>query len=220
MNIVLLGPPGAGKGTQAEILKDAFKLLHLSTGDMFREEVKAGSEIGKKLAEYMNKGELVPDKIVTDLVIGRMGKPDAKSGVILDGYPRTGAQAESLDKALKDSGKRLDVVLYVNTTDEVVVKRLSGRRICKACGKIFHVVNMPSKKENVCDICGGELYQREDDKPATIKNRLEVYVKSTKDLIKYYRDKGFLYEFDGGMQKEDLFKAVKALFNKLGLLNK
>ncbi len=214
VNMVLLGPPGAGKGTQAALLIEEFGLLHVSTGDMLREAVKEGNEIGQKVSGYMNSGELVPDEIVTALVIERMSKPDAKRGVILDGYPRTRAQAESLDSSLEGSGKSLTVVLYFKTSEDTAVQRLSGRRVCRACGKNYHVTNMPPAKEGICDACSGRLYQREDDKPETAKKRLVVYNESTKDLIEYYRDKGQLREVAGDIQAEKLFEDVKALFRK------
>jgi len=217
-NMVLLGPPGAGKGTQAALLVKAYGLLHISTGDMLREAVSEGGPTGGELSSYMNTGKLVPDAIVTRTVIERMAKRDAEGGVILDGYPRTRPQAESLDSSLDASGRTLDVVLYFKTQDEVAIQRLSGRRVCKDCGKNYHITNMSSKKEGVCDICGGELYQREDDKPETVKNRLTVYEENTKDLIEYYRTKGLLQEVDGGLPAGELFNNIDALFKKDGLI--
>jgi len=218
INMVLLGPPGAGKGTQATRLIEAYKLLHISTGDMLREAVKEGGDLGGKLSDYMNRGELVPDEIVTKVVIERMSRPDAQGGVILDGYPRTCKQAESLDAALAGSGKRLNIVLYFGTSEDVLIQRLSGRRICRGCGRIFHTVNMPPKVENICDDCDGELYQREDDKPETVKNRLKVYEQSTHELIEYYREKGLLQEVDGSAPAEELFEAIHVLFQEKGLI--
>jgi adenylate kinase len=218
INMVLLGPPGAGKGTQAAHLIKAYGLLHISTGDMLREAVKEGGDIGKELASYMNEGKLVPDGIVTRTVVERMAKPDAQGGVILDGYPRTRPQAESLDSSLDASGRTLDVVIYFSTSDEVAIQRLSGRRVCKDCGKNYHATNMPPKQEGICDICGAKLYQREDDKPETVKNRLTVYEKSTKDLIEYYRTKGLLKEVDGGLPAKDLFNDIDVLLKKDGLI--
>lgn len=210
--MVLLGPPGAGKGTQAVLLSKAYNVVHISTGDMLREAVKEGTGLGKQLAEYMNSGNLVPDDIVTKVVVERMAKPDAKQGVILDGYPRTSAQAESLDSSLKKSAKKLDIVLYFKTSETVAIQRLSGRRVCKKCGKNYHVTNMPPAKQGICDICGGELYQRDDDKPETVKNRLSVYEQKTKDLVEYYRKKGLLREVDGDISATDLFGDIKVLF--------
>lgn len=219
VNIVLLGAPGAGKGTQAAILVKAYGLLHVSTGDMLRGAIKEGTETGLKAQEYMNKGELVPDDIVTQLVIDRMAKQDAAKGVILDGFPRTKAQAEALGAALENEDSLLDMVLYVKVSDDVVIKRLSGRRLCPKCEKIYHVTNMPPKVEGICDICGTELIQREDDKPETVKNRLEVYKNSTKDLIDYYKDKGLLVEVDGDLEAGKLFEDIDTLFREEGLVN-
>lgn len=219
VNIVLLGAPGAGKGTQAGILIKEYGLLHVSTGDMLRAAIKEGSETGLKAQEFMNKGELVPDKVVTQLVIDRMGKDDAVSGVILDGFPRTKPQAEALDSALASASKSLDDVIYMKVTEDVVMQRLTGRRMCTQCGKIYHVVNMPPKEEGVCDDCGAALYQRDDDKPETVKNRLDVYGQSTKDLIDYYREKGLLREVDGDLPAEKLFEDIDSLFRSEGLIN-
>ena len=219
LNIVLLGPPGAGKGTQAGLLTKAFNLLHVSTGDMLREAIKEGTEVGKKAQGYMTRGELVPDEIVTRAVIDRISKPDAADGVILDGFPRTRAQAESLDRMLADENRPLDAVLYLKTSEEVAVQRLSGRRVCPKCGKNYHVTNMPPEKEGICDKCGVELIQREDDKPETVKNRLVVYEKSTSDLVDYYKGKGLLRQVNGDITAEQLFEDVQTLFRGEGLLD-
>ncbi|MBD3426022.1 MAG: adenylate kinase [Candidatus Omnitrophica bacterium] len=219
VNIVLLGAPGAGKGTQASILVKAYGLLHISTGDMLRNAIKEGTETGLKAQEYMNRGELVPDEIVTQLVVDRMGQPDAERGVILDGFPRTEAQAVSLDSALEKDESSLDIVLYVRVSDDVVIKRLSGRRLCPNCGKIYHVTNMPPEKEGICDKCGSELIQRDDDKAETVKKRLEVYKNSTKDLIDYYKRQGLLVEVDGDLEADELFEDIDSLFRKKGLID-
>lgn len=218
MLIILLGAPGAGKGTQAGILKDEYKLLHISTGDMLREAIKDGSDIGKEAQSYMNKGELVPDAIVTKLVIGRITKPDASTGVILDGYPRTLRQAESLDTSLNSEKRSIDSVLYLSASEPVVIQRLSGRRVCPKCGFNYHVTNIPPKKADVCDTCGVKLIQRDDDKPETVKNRLVEYNKRTKDLVEYYRKKGLLHEVNGDLPAEKLFENIDSLFRKEGLI--
>ncbi|MFC1643941.1 adenylate kinase [Candidatus Omnitrophota bacterium] len=218
INLVLLGPPGAGKGTQAVILAREYHLLHVSTGDMLREAIKEGTEIGKEAESFMNKGELVPDEIVTHVVIERMNKPDAADGVILDGYPRTRVQAESLDGSLKKENQSLDMVLYFKTSEEIAVRRLSGRRVCPQCGKNYHVTNIPPKKEGICDICAIELIQRDDDKPETVKNRFDVYQKLTKDLIEYYAKRGVLSEVNGDLTAEQLFDDISALFRGKGLV--
>jgi len=218
MNMILLGPPGAGKGTQAVLLGKAYGYLHVSTGDMLREAIKEGSEVGLEAREYMNKGELVPDEVVTKLVIERMKRPDAEKGVILDGFPRTQKQARSLDAALKGEDRKIDVVLYMKTSEDVAIQRLSGRRVCSACGKNYHVSNMPPEKEGVSDICGGSLMQRDDDRPETVKNRLVVYDESTKDLVDYYKDKGLLREVSGDISAEELFDRIGILFREEGLI--
>ncbi|MEA3489920.1 MAG: adenylate kinase [Candidatus Omnitrophota bacterium] len=219
LNLVLLGPPGAGKGTQAILLAKAYHLLHISTGDMLREAIKEGSEAGMQAQSYMNRGELVPDNIVTKAVIDRMGKKNAAGGVILDGYPRTRAQAESLDSSLKNENGCLDMVLYLKTSEEVAVQRLSGRLICSKCGKNYHVTNMPPKKEGICDLCGAELVQREDDNPEIVRNRLKIYEQRTKDLSAYYEEKGLLWQVDGDISADRLFEDIGALFRREGLIN-
>ena len=219
INMVLLGPPGAGKGTQAALLVKAYDLLHVSTGDMLRAAISEGTETGLKAQEYMTKGELVPDELVTQIVVERIRKPDAEGGVIFDGYPRTKAQAASLDEAFSKEGRELDIVLYLKTSEEVAVQRLSGRRMCPKCLKNYHITNMPPKEEGVCDTCKVELLQREDDKPETVKNRLRVYVKQTEDLIGYYEDKGLLREVSGDVTADKLFEEIDALFKKEGLID-
>ncbi len=219
VNIVLLGAPGAGKGTQAGILAKEYGLVHISTGDMLRAAIAEGTDTGLKAREYMDKGELVPDAVVTGLVIERMSKPDAAKGVILDGFPRTRAQAEALDKALERSGKSLDDVLYMKVSEDVVLQRLTGRRVCPKCGKNYHVTNIPPEKEGICDTCDIGLIQRDDDKPETVKNRLKVYEQSTEGLIGYYREKGVLRDVDGDLSAEKLFEEIDALFRREGLIN-
>jgi adenylate kinase len=215
--IVLLGAPGAGKGTQAGILKQEYKLLHVSTGDMLREAIKEGSPTGTEAQGFMTRGELVPDAIVTKLVIDRMAKPDASKGVILDGYPRTLAQAESLDDSLCKAKKAVDTVLFFKTSEAVAIQRLTGRRVCPKCGYNYHMTNMPPKKADICDTCGVNLIQRDDDKLETVKNRLVVYNDRTKDLIDYYKNKGILREVDGDLPAKKLFEDIGVLFKNEGL---
>jgi len=219
INLVLLGPPGAGKGTQAVLLKKAYGFLHISTGDMLREAIKEGSETGKKIQSFVDKGELVPDEIVTRGVINRMMKPDAAAGVILDGYPRTRSQAESLDKSLTGENRTLNMVLYLKTSEKTAVQRLAGRRLCPKCGKNYHVANIPPKTPNICDLCGVKLIQRADDVPETIKNRLVVYEKRTEDLIEYYEEKGLVYQVNGDLPAEVLFEDIAAIFKNENLIN-
>ena len=214
MNVVLLGPPGAGKGTQAKVLEERFGLVHVSTGDILRNAVKDASDIGKKAKAYMVKGELVPDSIVIDLVRERICRDDAKKGFMLDGFPRTVRQAEELDKVLGELKQGIGRVLYFKTSKGVSLKRLSGRRVCKTCGANFHTANMPPKKTGICDYCGGSLIQREDDKEATIERRLRVYESDTGPLINYYRKKGLLEEVNGDLDVEDLFRAIRSVFSE------
>ena len=183
MNIVLLGPPGAGKGTQAKVLFQEFRVPHISTGDMLRESVKAGAKVGVLAKSYMDKGELVPDSVVIDIVSERIAKNDTKGGFLLDGFPRDEKQADELDKALNKIGKKIDSVLYFKTSPETSISRLSGRRVCEKCGANFHIKNMPPKAEGICDTCGGDLFQRDDDKAETVKHRLVVYGKNTASLM-------------------------------------
>jgi adenylate kinase len=213
MRLILLGPPGAGKGTQAEVLSKEYNIPHISTGDMLREAVAKRTPVGIKANAYMIKGELVPDEIVIEIVSQRLASPDAKGGFILDGFPRTKRQAESLDEALGKSGIPLDAAFYFDTTDSVVIKRLSGRRVCRSCGANFHVTNIPPKKEGICDFCGSALIQRPDDKEQTVKNRLEVYKKETAELIDYYRSKGILRTVSGDLDVKELFGVISKLLN-------
>ncbi len=187
MRIVILGPPGSGKGTYASRLTKILGVPHISTGDMVREEIKAQTELGKKIKEYSDRGELVPDEIIISLLAERLEKPDAQEGFILDGFPRTLRQAEALEEISK-----IDLVINLNVPDEIIIQRLSNRLICKQCGAIYNRLTLKPKVDGICDICGGELYQREDDKPEVIQERLKVYRKSTEPLIEYYRKKGLL----------------------------
>ena len=186
MYLVLLGPPGAGKGTQAKKLAENLRLPHISTGDILRRNVKDNTALGKQAKGIMDKGLLVPDDLVAKMLDERFNNPDIKNGFILDGYPRTLAQAKTLDDILGRKGKKIDLVVYLNTSDEVIIKRLGGRLVCSKCGANFHVINMPPKVGGACDNCGGSLYQRSDDNEITVRKRLEVYKKEVATLIEYY----------------------------------
>ena len=212
MRIVLLGPPGAGKGTQSVVLSKEYKLPHISTGDILRESVKAVQPLGLKAKEYMDKGELVPDEVVTGIVAQRLKAPDTRNGYILDGFPRTLKQAEDLDRELKKMNSGIDIVLYFATSTAVAIERLTGRRVCRSCGFNYHVKNIPPKKEGICDKCRGELFQRPDDKEDTVRNRLKVYEDQTKPLIDYYSKKGILKTVSGDMGVDELFKVLSKIF--------
>jgi adenylate kinase len=195
--IVLLGPPASGKGTQAARLREALDLPHVASGDLFRENLKNETELGRKAKEYMDRGELVPDDITIAMVMDRLSRPDCAGGALLDGFPRTMAQAEALDEALAAQGHEISVVPNITVPDEVLVERVSGRRLCRTCGESYHVTFNPPQQPGVCDKDGGELYQRDDDKPETVRKRLKVYWEQTSPLIDYYRRKGLLVEIDG-----------------------
>lgn len=218
MRLVLLGPPGAGKGTQAVVLSKDLGAAHVSTGDMLREAVKNGTPLGLKAKSYMDKGELVPDQLVIDLVRERLSKDDARAGFILDGYPRTPEQAKSLDAVLSELGMPLDHVIYFKTSLSVIISRLSGRRVCGQCGKGYHVVNFKPKKEGVCDACGSALVQRPDDKVETIEHRLSVYEAQTAPLIDYYRKTGILHESSGDLDVQPLNRELMRHFRSTGRL--
>ena len=211
--IVLLGAPGAGKGTQARLLNDALGLAHVASGDLFREHLGKQTELGLLAKGYMNRGELVPDDVTIRMVIDRVSRPDCASGVILDGFPRTVAQADALDGGLADQGYRVSIVPYISVGEEALVERLSGRWICRQCQATYHTLFSPPKQVGVCDACGGELYQRSDDTPETVRNRLQVYFQQTLPLIDYYRRSGVLTEIDGEQEVEavqsDLLVAVR-----------
>jgi adenylate kinase len=210
MRLVLLGAPGAGKGTQAKKLIDKYGIPQISTGDILRAAVAAGTPLGKEAKTYMDKGELVPDSVVIGLVKERLGQDDCGKGYILDGFPRNTAQAEALDGVLATMNSPLTVALSVDVDKSDLMKRLTGRRTCKGCQQMFNIHFTPPKKEGVCDKCGGELYQRDDDKEATIRNRLEVYEKQTAPLIDYYGKKGILKSVEGVGSIEEIFKKVLA----------
>ena len=206
MKIIMLGAPGAGKGTQAKKIADKYNVPHISTGDIFRANIKEGTELGKKAKTYMDQGLLVPDELVVDLVVDRVKNADCKNGYVLDGFPRTIPQAECLDKALAEMNDGMDYAINVDVPDENIISRMGGRRACVGCGATYHIVNIPSKVEGICDRCGGELILRDDDKPETVKKRLDVYHEQTQPLIDYYTKKGIIKDVDGTMDMEDVFK--------------
>jgi adenylate kinase len=208
MRAVLLGPPGAGKGTQAVKLVEKYGVPQISTGDIFRKNIKEGTELGKKAQEYMNSGQLVPDELVVDLVKDRLLQEDCANGYLLDGFPRTIFQAEQLDKFLEEQGQKLDAVINFEVGYDALIARLTGRRICKKCGASFHIVNIPPKVEGVCDVCGGELEQRKDDTVETAKKRIEVYEESTAPLIGYYTETGALKNFNAEKDHDEVFKEI------------
>ena len=210
LRTILLGPPGAGKGTQAAKIVEKYGVPHISTGDIFRENIKKGTELGKKAQEYMNRGELVPDDLVIEIATTRLLEDDCRNGFLLDGFPRTVYQAEKLDEFLAARGSKIDKVLDIAVEKEELITRLTGRRVCKACGASFHVVNIPPKQEGVCDYCGGELIQRADDNLETVTNRIDVYEAQTMPLIDYYEKAGNLVHIDGSTGLESVFADIVA----------
>ena len=214
VNLVLLGAPGAGKGTQAKMLAGKYGILHISTGDILRENVSNNTELGKKAKEYMDKGELVPDTVLIDIIKDRLSKPDTDNGFLLDGYPRTIPQAVALDYIFGQLGKRLDVVIDIKVQDEELVARLAGRRMCK-CGASYHVKFNPPKRDGICDVCSGELYQRDDDTESSVKTRLVAYYNQTHPLIDYYTDKGLLRTVSGTGGIEDIFGEITVVIDKI-----
>ena len=211
MKIIMLGAPGAGKGTQAKMLADKYDIPHISTGDIFRANIKNGTELGTKAKEYMDKGLLVPDELTCDLVVDRIKQDDCAKGYILDGFPRTIPQAECLDNALNAMNDKIDYAVNVDVPDENIIKRMSGRRACVGCGATYHIVYNPTKEEGICDRCGKELMLRDDDKPETVENRLNVYHEQTQPLIDYYNNKGVLQEVDGTKDMQEVFDAIVAV---------
>ena len=208
MKIIMLGAPGAGKGTQAKLIAEKYGVPHISTGDIFRANIKNGTELGKEAKEYMDKGLLVPDELTVRLLLDRVAQDDCKNGYVLDGFPRTIPQAEVLDKELTKLGDSVDFAVDVDVPDENIIRRMSGRRACLNCGATYHIVNIPPKKEGICDVCGSELVLRDDDQPETVKNRLKVYHEQTQPLIEYYTGKGVLRSVDGTLPMEEVFTAI------------
>jgi adenylate kinase len=210
VRIAFLGPPGAGKGTQARDLAQEWEVLHLATGDMLREAVAAGSPLGREAKGYMDQGALVPDDVIIRMMGERLGRADVGRGFILDGFPRTIAQAEALAKLLKDLGQSLDTVVYFDVSEPELLRRLTGRRVCRKCGHTYHVTSNPPRRDGVCDACGGELYQREDDREDTVKNRLEVYRRQTAPLLDYYRQRSMLTTVAGEGPLATIRDAIRA----------
>ena len=208
MKIIMLGAPGAGKGTQAKQIAAKYEIPHISTGDIFRANIKEGTELGKKAKTFMDQGLLVPDELVVELVADRIVKDDCKNGFVLDGFPRTIPQAEALDAALAKMGEQIDHAIDVDVPDENIVKRMGGRRACLNCGATYHIVSIPTKKEGICDHCGSEVVLRDDDKPETVQKRLTVYHEQTQPLIDYYSGKGILKSVDGTRPMEDVFADI------------
>ena len=213
MKIVMLGAPGAGKGTQAIKIADKYDIPHISTGDIFRANIKGGTELGQKAKSYIDKGELVPDEGTIGMLLDRIAQDDCKNGYVLDGFPRTIPQAESLTEALKSQGDRIDFALNIDVPDEAIIKRMSGRRACPKCGATYHIVYAAPKTENICDKCGTELIIRSDDKPETVKDRLNVYHQQTEPLIAYYKTAGVLREVDGTQELPKVFEDVVGILS-------
>lgn len=214
MKIIMLGAPGAGKGTQAKRIAEKYAIPHISTGDIFRSNIKNGTELGKKAKSYMDQGLLVPDELTCDLVVDRINQADCADGYILDGFPRTIAQAEVLTAALDKMGTGMDFAINVDVPDDHIVDRMSGRRACTGCGATYHIVHNPPKIENVCDVCGEALVLRDDDKPETVQKRLNVYHDQTQPLIDYYEKAGILRTVDGMMDMDDVFAAIVAILGE------
>lgn len=217
LNLIIMGPPGAGKGTQADMIAKKYKIPHISTGDMFRSVLKDNEdELAKEVRQYVERGELVPDEIVLRMVRARLKEVDAQNGFILDGFPRTLKQAEALDNLLDEIDKGIDLAIYLETSFDIILERLSGRRVCLHCGANYHIKYSPPKEEGICDRCGGELYQREDDREETIRRRLKVYMEQTEGIIEYYEKKGLLFKVSGDLPAREVFKLVEG---KIASLN-
>ena len=215
MNLVLMGLPGAGKGTQAEKIVEKYKIPHISTGDMFRAAMKEGTELGLKAKSYMDRGDLVPDEVTIGIVRERLSKDDCQNGFLLDGFPRTVAQAEALETLLQQLNRSIDYVINIEVDKNILMERLTGRRICKECGATYHLVFNPPAQDGVCDKCGGELYQRADDNEATVANRLEVNMKQSQPLLDFYAAKGYLRNIDGQQHIDQVFADICELLGGL-----
>ena len=213
MKIIMLGAPGAGKGTQAQMIAEKYGIPHISTGDIFRANIKNGTELGKKAKEYMDKGELVPDELTVLLLLDRVANEDCKNGYVLDGFPRTIPQADVLDTELTKLGDKVDYAVNVDVPDENIVRRMSGRRACLKCGATYHIEHIKPKTEGICDKCGSELVQRPDDKPETVQNRLSVYHEQTQPLIDYYNNKNILKTVDGTQDMQKVFNDIVGILN-------
>ena len=214
MKIIMLGAPGAGKGSQASRIAKEYQLPHISTGDIFRANLKEETELGKRAKSFMDKGELVPDDITIAMLLDRIHKEDCKNGYILDGFPRTIPQAEALKEALAKKDEKIDLALDVEASDELIIKRMAGRRTCPTCGAIYHIVTLPPKTDGICDRCGADLIQRKDDNEETVKNRLKIYHEVTEPLISYYKKEGILEEIDGAEELDKVFEKVKRIIHK------
>ena len=213
MKIIMLGAPGAGKGTQAKMIAEKYGIPHISTGDIFRSNIKDGTELGMEAKKYMDQGLLVPDELTVKILLERVARADCMNGYVLDGFPRTIPQAEVLDQALEKIGDQIDFAVNVSVPDENIVKRMSGRRACVGCGATYHIEHIPPKKEGICDTCGMELILREDDKPETVQNRLNVYHSQTQPLIEFYQKKGILQTVDGTVDMKAVFDAIVAILS-------
>lgn len=214
MKIIMLGAPGAGKGTQAKKLAEKYQIPHISTGDIFRANIKQQTELGKQAKSYMDQGMLVPDELTVALVVDRIEQKDCENGFILDGFPRTIPQAESLDEALQKKGEKIDYAINVDVPDENIVNRMSGRRACVECGATYHLQHKPTKTEGICDACGSKIVQRDDDKPETVQKRLQVYHEQTQPLIEYYNNKKLVVDVDGTRDIEDIFETIVSILEK------
>ncbi|HWO96753.1 MAG TPA: adenylate kinase [Bacillus sp. (in: firmicutes)] len=215
MNLLLMGLPGAGKGTQAERLAENYEIPHISTGDMFRAAIKEGTSLGKKAKEYMDSGNLVPDEVTIGIVRERLEKDDCKKGFLLDGFPRTTAQAEALEQMLAETGRAIDFVLNIDVAREELMDRLTGRRLCRDCGATYHVIFNPTRVEEVCDKCSGELYQRDDDNEKTVGTRLEVNISQQQPLLDFYQEKGYLRNIDGSQPINQVFEEIEDILSQI-----